>query len=117
MKKAILGFLTLGLTVTSLAANAESDTHRFVRDEAISRQSDDRELIVHAARPSSRLWAEFSERGDRQAAASRAVTTRQSATPGAVAAPEIDPASAVSGLTLLLGGLAVFRGRRTPPKA
>jgi hypothetical protein len=28
-----------------------------------------------------------------------------------VAAPEIDPASAMSGLTLLLGGLAVLRGR------
>jgi hypothetical protein len=27
-------------------------------------------------------------------------------------APEIDPASAMSGLTLLLGGLAVIRGRR-----
>lgn len=29
----------------------------------------------------------------------------------AVAAPEIDPASAMSGLTLLVGGLAVLRGR------
>jgi hypothetical protein len=29
-----------------------------------------------------------------------------------VAAPEIDPASALSGLTLLVGGLAVVRGRR-----
>jgi hypothetical protein len=28
------------------------------------------------------------------------------------AAPEIDPASAVAGFTLLLGSLAVFRGRR-----
>jgi hypothetical protein len=28
-----------------------------------------------------------------------------------VGAPEIDPASAVSGLTLLLGSLAVIRGR------
>jgi hypothetical protein len=28
-------------------------------------------------------------------------------------APEIDPASAASGLTLLLGALAVLRGRRT----
>ena len=27
-------------------------------------------------------------------------------------APEIDPAGALSGLTLLLGGLAVVRGRR-----
>jgi hypothetical protein len=30
----------------------------------------------------------------------------------AVSAPEIDPASALSGLTLLVGGLAVVRGRR-----
>jgi len=29
------------------------------------------------------------------------------------AAPEIDPASAAAGLTLLIGGLLVFRGRRT----
>jgi hypothetical protein len=38
-----------------------------------------------------------------------------SSTPGvwqAVPAPEIDPASAASGLTLLFGGLAVMRGRR-----
>ena len=27
-------------------------------------------------------------------------------------APEIDPASAIAGLTLLAGGLAVLRGRR-----
>ena len=30
----------------------------------------------------------------------------------AIGAPEIDPASAASGLTLLLGALLVFRGRR-----
>lgn len=30
-----------------------------------------------------------------------------------IAAPEIDPASAISALTLLCGGLAVIRGRRT----
>jgi hypothetical protein len=29
-----------------------------------------------------------------------------------VRAPEIDPASALSGLTLLLGSLAIVRGRR-----
>jgi len=31
---------------------------------------------------------------------------------GPIGAPEIDPASAISGVTLLLGGLAVLRGRR-----
>jgi hypothetical protein len=30
-----------------------------------------------------------------------------------VAAPEIDPASAVGGLTLMVGGLLVLRGRRS----
>lgn len=29
-----------------------------------------------------------------------------------ISAPEIDPASSLSGLTLLAGGLAVLRGRR-----
>lgn len=32
--------------------------------------------------------------------------------PQVVSAPEIDPAGALSGLTLLLGGLAVVRGSR-----
>jgi hypothetical protein len=32
--------------------------------------------------------------------------------PTPVAAPEIDAASAVAGLTLMVGGLAVLRGRR-----
>jgi hypothetical protein len=32
--------------------------------------------------------------------------------PHPVRAPEIDPASAMAGLTLLAGGLAVLRGRR-----
>ena len=31
--------------------------------------------------------------------------------PGGFAAPEIDPSSAVSALTLLVGGLVVLRGR------
>lgn len=34
------------------------------------------------------------------------------ALPATMQAPEIDPASAVGGLTLLLGGLAVLCGRR-----
>ena len=32
---------------------------------------------------------------------------------GTAAAPEIDPASAMAGLTLVLGGLTVLRGRRS----
>jgi hypothetical protein len=36
--------------------------------------------------------------------------------PSTVQAPEIDPASAMAGLTMLAGGLAVLRGRRLKPK-
>lgn len=36
-----------------------------------------------------------------------------SGTGGAVAAPEIDPSGAMAGLSLLAGGLAVLRGRRS----
>jgi hypothetical protein len=39
------------------------------------------------------------------------------ATARAVVAPEIDPTSAASGLTLLLGGLVVLRGRRPGQRA
>lgn len=47
---------------------------------------------------------------------SQTVTTN--ATSEAVtAAPEIDPASALSAFTLLVGGLAVVRGRRVALKA
>jgi LPXTG-motif cell wall-anchored protein len=35
---------------------------------------------------------------------------------GPVQAPEIDPASALSGLTLLAGGLVVLRGRKRGKK-
>jgi hypothetical protein len=44
-----------------------------------------------------------------------AVAAAQAVTgdPVPVGAPEIDAASAISGVTLLLGGLAVLRGRRT----
>jgi hypothetical protein len=34
-----------------------------------------------------------------------------------MAAPEIDPSSAMAGLTLLAGGIATLRGRRIKPKA
>ena len=40
------------------------------------------------------------------------VGVAQAVTQDPVGAPEIDPASAISGMTLLLGGLAVIRGRR-----
>jgi hypothetical protein len=40
------------------------------------------------------------------------VASRNLSADPATSAPEIDPAGALSGLTLLLGGLAVVRGRR-----
>jgi hypothetical protein len=36
--------------------------------------------------------------------------------PHSIAAPEIDPAGAMSAFTLLAGGLAVLRGRRSRPQ-
>jgi hypothetical protein len=39
-------------------------------------------------------------------------TTGTSPSTSAVSTPEIDPAGILSGMTLLLGGLAVLRGRR-----
>ena len=61
--------------------------------------------------------AEDSDRSLRQVAMPRYVSgyfseTGTKGSVGAVAAPEIDPASAASGLTLLLGGMAVLRGRK-----
>jgi hypothetical protein len=41
------------------------------------------------------------------------VCTSTPPTKPVVAAPEIDAASAVAGLTLMIGGLAVLRGRRS----
>jgi hypothetical protein len=40
-------------------------------------------------------------------------TTGGGGSKGPAAAPEIDPASAMAGLTLLMGGLTVLRGRRS----
>ena len=42
---------------------------------------------------------------------------KTSPNPSPVAAPEIDAASAVAGLTLMIGGLAILRGRRTKTAA
>ena len=42
----------------------------------------------------------------------KAIYGAQVPRPNVVSAPEIDPAGALSGLTLLLGGLAVVRGSR-----
>jgi hypothetical protein len=49
--------------------------------------------------------------GDHQFLRAPQYTPVSNAAP-AVSAPEIDPASALAGLTLMLGSLAVLRGRR-----
>ncbi len=51
-------------------------------------------------------WSARASMGKANIFASDAPTT-------ATSAPEIDPASALSAMTLLLGGLAVVRGRRS----
>lgn len=41
------------------------------------------------------------------------VTGITTAMAGAIAAPEIDPASALTAVTLLLGGITVMKGRKS----
>ena len=119
MKTARLAWLALGLTLASITANAEPEiANRSDSDRATRVLGGDRDTY----------WRDLSGRrfnftdgsqirghrirgdGDRTPSGSAAAV----ATPSAVAAPEIDPASAASGLTLLLGGIAVLRSRRKP---
>ena len=115
MKTTRLAWLALGLTVASITANAQPETaNRFDNDRATRALSDDRGS--YAWRDLSGRRFNFTDgsqiRGDWERAPSRSAAAV--ATPSAVAAPEIDPASAASGLTLLLGGMAVLRSRRKP---
>jgi hypothetical protein len=120
MKTAKLAWLALGLTVASITANAEpeianrSDSDRATRVLTGDRDSYWRDLSgrrfnftdgsqIHGGRV----------RGDWDRTPSQSAAA-VAAPPSAVAAPEIDPASAASGLTLLLGGIAVLRSRRKP---
>jgi hypothetical protein len=100
MKKAILGFLALGLPIAAMAANGEREfQHNRLGENAVSFLSDQRANDIDARKiePAVSLQHHFAAAG-----AGRSV----------VAAPEIDPTSALSGLTLLLGGIAVLRGRK-----
>ncbi|MHB8476634.1 MAG: hypothetical protein ACYDBZ_10165 [Steroidobacteraceae bacterium] len=114
MKTASLAWLALGLTVASITANAEPETaNRSDSDRATRAVSGVREGYSWNDLSGRRFTVATGKqiRGDWDRAPSRsaaAVATPRSA----VAAPEIDPASAASGLTLLLGGIAVLRGRR-----
>jgi hypothetical protein len=119
VKTARLAWLALGLTVASITANAESET--------ANRSDNDRATRVLSGDRGSDSWRDLSGRrfnftdgsqirgdqirGDWGRTPSRSAA-EVAAPPSAVAAPEIDPASAASGLTLLLGGIAVLLARR-----
>jgi hypothetical protein len=132
MNKAILGLLIFGLPAASIAANdhRESLENQFSRSEVSAGNffrsmsvAEERETFTSAANQGERAMAfDFSERrGFRDAresepsrlTARHIATPSVAATPSAVAAPEIDPVTAAGGLTLLLGALAVLRGRQT----
>ena len=132
MNKAILGLLIFGLPAASIAANdhRESLGSQFSRSEFSAGNffrsmsvAEERETFTSAANQSERAMAvDVYERRDfrdgRESESSRSAvrhiaTPSVAATPSAVAAPEIDPVTAAGGLTLLLGALAVLRGRRT----
>lgn len=121
MKTAKFAWLALGLTVAAITANAESETAiRSDNDRAARVLSGDRD--GYSWRDLSGRRFNFTDgsqiRGDRIRGDGDRTPSRPAAavaTPrSAVAAPEIDPASAASGLTLLLGGIAVLRSRRKP---
>jgi hypothetical protein len=76
--------LALGLATASVA-NADIGKRDFGNARGINTQA------IHAASSS---------------------TSGSGTSTAAVSAPEIDPAGIMSGMTLLLGGLAVLRGRR-----
>lgn len=97
MKKAILGFLALGLPIAALAANGE-------------REFEHGQLGINARTIESHWRADDDKKmrtlHDPHVAAAGGAHS-------VVAAPEIDPTSAVTGLTLLLGGIMVLRGRKS----
>ena len=109
MKTAKLAWLALGLTVASITANAEAN------------RSDDDRATFRGDR-ANYVWRDFAGRrfnftdgsqirGDSERAPIRSAAPA-AATPSTAVAPEMDPASAASGLTLLLGGIAVLLARR-----
>jgi hypothetical protein len=118
MKTARLAWLALGLTVASITANAEPEiANRSDSDRATRVLSGDRDSYWRDLSGRRFNFTDGSQirggrvRGDWDRTPSQsaaAVATPRSA----VATPEIDPASAASGLTLLLGGIAVLLARR-----
>jgi hypothetical protein len=116
MKTAKLAWLALGLTVASITANAEPD-NRSDRDRPAL--SGDRASYTWRDLAGRRFnFTDGSQirgdrmRGDWDLAPSRSAAAVATPKSSAVAAPEIDPASAASGLTLLFGGIAVLLAGR-----
>jgi len=128
MKKAILGFLALGLPIAALAANGEREfEHGQLGINARTFESDLRAGDARKMEPTvsfeiARSRDFLADRSAESGRRSVIVTPRTLRDPhvaaaggthSAVAAPEIDSTSAVTGLTLLLGGMAVLRGRKS----
>ena len=115
MRKAILGLLALGLPIAATAATGEREfEHGKLGITSAGFQSDLRAMDRDDSMPS--VGFEMSRRRDflaaRTAESGQHRVAAVSSPPSAIAAPEIDPTSAISGLTLLLGGIAVLRGRK-----
>jgi hypothetical protein len=123
MKKAMLGFLALGLAVASLTVRAESESpkYRYVPADAVGGHDREDAYRRFDWAGGGRLRGDREEWSHRSAGAIRQIGRPRgesdehhsaSVTRTAVAAPEMDPRSAASGLALLLGGIAVLLGRR-----
>jgi hypothetical protein len=93
---------TVGLDITSDADNCGSSGNQACAQVSVFTNHEDSEYFYSVCSSGSSACT-FA--GDGLATFGNVLVAR--------AAPEIDPASAVSGLTLLLGGLVVLRGRRT----
>jgi len=91
-KKLFLGMLLLGMTSVSLAAPKPNPIVTDIVDDACN--------AVKEFDP---------KQADKAPPVCQALYKREY---GSMTAPEMDPSSAIAGLTLLLGGLAVIRGRR-----
>ena len=117
MKRAILGLVAMSLPLAAIAANGEREFQHesfgvgmepAVRVEL----SRDRDFVGGRAEESERLAVPMRQVMTPRSLSDRHPVASASGAPSAVAAPEIDPASAASGLILLLGGIAVLRGRK-----
>jgi hypothetical protein len=95
---------TIGLGITPDADNCGSSGNQACAEVSVYTNHNDSEYVYSVCSSGSTSTCTVAANG---------ITTFGNVLVAqAVTAPEIDPASAVSGLTLLLGGLVVLRGRR-----